>query len=103
MARRMERTGRIPIMVEGQCLCGAHRFVLDDPPPLTPQEHIWTAEIPGWSGVYDGLPQHEGACRSHRFAAPVSMPRGLALADYAADPHYTLSLSPGFAVARRSP
>lgn len=33
---------------------------LDDPPPLPPQEHIFTAEIPGWSGVYDELPQHEG-------------------------------------------
>lgn len=34
---------------------------LDDPSPTPPREHIWTADIPGWSGIYDALPQHQGA------------------------------------------
>jgi hypothetical protein len=33
---------------------------LDDLPPVTPREHIWTAEIPAWSGVTDALPQRQG-------------------------------------------
>jgi hypothetical protein len=33
---------------------------LDDPPPLAPQAHIWTAEMPRWSGIYDALPQYPG-------------------------------------------
>lgn len=33
---------------------------LDDPPPISPQEHIWTADIPSWSGIHDKLPQHQG-------------------------------------------
>ena len=33
---------------------------LDDLPPIPPREHIWTASIPSWSGIYDALPQHEG-------------------------------------------
>lgn len=33
---------------------------LDDPPPLWPQEHIWTADVPAWSGIHDALPQREG-------------------------------------------
>jgi hypothetical protein len=33
---------------------------LDDPPPLSPQEHIWTADVPAWGGIHDALPQFEG-------------------------------------------
>jgi hypothetical protein len=33
---------------------------LDDPPPIPPQEHIWTSDIPGWSAIHDSLPQYEG-------------------------------------------
>jgi len=33
---------------------------LDDPPPLLPQEHIWTADVPAWSGIHDALPRREG-------------------------------------------
>lgn len=33
---------------------------LDDPPPLKPAEHIWTADVPAWSGIHDKLPQKEG-------------------------------------------
>ncbi len=34
---------------------------LDDPPPLRPQEHIWTADVPAWNRITDDLPQFEGA------------------------------------------
>ena len=33
---------------------------LDDPPPIGPQEHIWTADVPPWNDIYDELPQREG-------------------------------------------
>ena len=33
---------------------------LDDPPPLEPSEHIWTDDVPAWSGIRDALPQHPG-------------------------------------------
>lgn len=33
---------------------------LDDAPPLTPSEHIWTADVPAWSGIHDALPQYSG-------------------------------------------
>jgi hypothetical protein len=33
---------------------------LDDPPPVRPQEHIWTADVPAWSGIHDTLPRRVG-------------------------------------------
>jgi hypothetical protein len=33
---------------------------LDDPPPIEPAEHIWTADVPAWSGIHDALPQRPG-------------------------------------------
>jgi len=51
---------KVPTVDPGREIAIVPMGGLDDPPPRSPQEHIWTAEIPSWSGVYDSLPQRVG-------------------------------------------
>ena len=33
--------------------------IIDDPAPMTPVEHIWTADKARWATIHDDLPRHE--------------------------------------------
>jgi len=52
--------GKVPTLDAGREIAIVPLGALDDPPPIRPQEHIWTASIPSWSGIFDDLPRHEG-------------------------------------------
>lgn len=51
--------GKVPVVDSTRQIAVVPLGGLDDPPPVLPQEHIWTADVPAWSGVYDALPQRE--------------------------------------------
>ena len=51
---------KVPTVDLGRELAIVPLGSLDDPTPMPPQEHIFTADIPRWSGIYDELPQREG-------------------------------------------
>jgi hypothetical protein len=56
-----ERCGsKVPTVDAGRQIAIVPLGGLDDPPPRPPGEHIWTADVPAWSGIYDGLPRYEG-------------------------------------------
>jgi len=52
--------GKLPMLDPDRKIAVVPLGGLDDPPPVVPQEHIWTADVPSWSGIYDELPRHEG-------------------------------------------
>jgi hypothetical protein len=52
--------GTVPTVDESRKITVVPLGGLDDPPPIVPKEHIWTADMPSWSVIQDNLPQREG-------------------------------------------
>jgi hypothetical protein len=52
--------GKVPTVDTQRGIAIVPLGALDDAPPIPPQEHIWTASIPSWSGIFDDLPRREG-------------------------------------------
>ena len=52
--------GKVPMVDRERAIAVVPLGGLDDPSPIAPREHIWTADVPSWSGIHDALPQHEG-------------------------------------------
>ena len=52
--------GKVPMVDRERAIAVVPLGGLDDPPPIAPREHIWTADVPSWSEICDDLPQHEG-------------------------------------------
>ncbi len=52
--------GKVPTVDTSRKIAVVPLGGLDDPPPIAPQEHIWTADVPAWSEILDDLPRFEG-------------------------------------------
>jgi hypothetical protein len=52
--------GKVPMVDSTRQIVVVPLGGLDDMPTLLPQEHIWAADVPSWSGIFDDLPQRQG-------------------------------------------